>query len=243
MTMRCVTNSARQGGGQLPDVSVIVPAYNEQQRIGATLQAIRLAAGPDRLEIVVVDDGSFDGTIDEAAAYADRVLCHATNKGKGEALLSGYRAAKGRVIIFLDADLGESACHYGELLEPVACGACDMAIAALPAAARKGGFGLVKGLAVRGIYQLCGYRASAPLSGQRAMRREVLERIGKLSGGFGIEVGLTIDAVRSGFRVAEVGVPFRHRETGRDLPGFVHRARQFVSIGATLFHKWRRPLC
>lgn len=236
-------NDPRDETQQRPDVSIIVPAYNEQSGIGGTLMAIKAASGAARAEIIVVDDGSTDGTIGQAAPHADLVLCHSANKGKGAALLSGYQASKGRVVMFLDADLGESACRYGALLEPVAVGACDMAIAVLPRPTKRGGFGLVKGLAVRGIYRLCGYRASAPLSGQRAMRREVLERIGSLSGGFGIEVGLTIDAVRSGFCVAEVEVPFRHRETGRDLPGFWHRAQQFVSVGATLFHKWRKPVC
>lgn len=191
----------------------------------------------------MVDDGSKDDTILVATPYVNRVICHSCNMGKGAALSNGWRMASGSYIIFLDADLGESAANLGLLLEPLLRDEYDMTIAELPRASIRGGFGLVKGLAVMGIYRLCGYRTRTPLSGQRAIRREVLERIGGLSGGFGIEVGLTIDVARAGFRIGEIPVPFRHRESGRDWHGFYHRGKQFVSVGRTLIYKWLHPIC
>ncbi len=190
-----------------------------------------------------MDDGSKDETILAATPYADRVICHSCNMGKGAALHNGWRMANGSYIIFLDADLGESAGNVGLLLEPILQNEYDMTIAELPMAQIRGGFGLVKGLAIKGIYRLCGYRTRTPLSGQRAIRREVLERIGGLSRGFGIEVGLTIDVARAGFRIGELPIPFRHRESGRDWHGFYHRGKQFVSVGRTLIHKWLNPIC
>ena len=228
-----------------PVISAIIPAWNEAERIGTTLYHLRRteeSSGKRLAEIIVVDDGSEDDTWRRAEPYADRVLRHARRRGKGAALETGWREVKGEILLFLDADLGETASFALHLVSPVLRDAADMTIAKLPPARSKGGFGLVKGLAVCGVYCLSGFRCEAPLSGQRAMRREVLEDIGGLSRGFGIEVGLTIDALRKGYRLLEVEVPFRHRETGRDWSGFVHRGRQFLAVGRTPLQKWRQPI-
>lgn len=227
-----------------PCVSVIVPAWNEAERIGVTLRHLRsmeLSAGTLR-EIIVVDDGSDDDSWRAAEHYADQVIRHARRRGKGAALETGWQAAKGEILVFLDADLGESAAYSSRLIQPVLDDQADMTIAILPEATVKGGFGLVKGLAVTGIYRLSGFRPQAPLSGQRAVKRQVLTKIGGLSQGFGIEVGLTIDALRHGYRIAEVEVPFHHRYTGRNWQGFIHRGRQFWHVSRTLLQKWRHPV-
>lgn len=227
-----------------PSVSVIVPAWNEAERIGSTLRHLRsmeLTGGTLR-EIIVIDDGSDDDCWREAEHYADQVIRHARRRGKGAALETGWQAAKGDILVFLDADLGESAVHSSLLLQPVLADQVDMTIAILPEPSVRGGFGLVKGLAITGIHRLSGFRPAAPLSGQRAVKRQVLERIGGLSQGFGIEVGLTIDALRLGYRIAEVEVPFHHRYTGRNWHGFIHRGRQFWHVSRTLLQKWRHPV-
>lgn len=226
-----------------PSITIVIPAWNEKDRIRDTL--LSLGKAPWKRyskEVVVVDDGSKDGTSEVVGGLADRVIRHPSNLGKGKAMETGWRATSGEVILFLDADLGSTAGHAWKLLDPILRDQADMTIAILPPAMRKGGFGFVKGLASLGIHRLCGFRAAAPLSGQRAIRREVLERIGGLAGDFGIEVGLTIDTARSGYRIREVEVPLRHRETGRDLSGFVHRGKQLVQVGKTLLHKWREPV-
>lgn len=220
-----------------PDISVIVPAYNEANRLGDTLQTIRRL--PQINEIVVVDDGSGDNTAVVARKWADIVVRWEQNRGKGHALDLGWKKSKGKVIVFLDADLGSSADLAARLIEPVVTGRCDMTIATFPPAKRKGGFGLVKGLADQGVRRLTGQSVKAPLSGQRAMCRRLLEQISPLSRDFGIEVSLTVEAIRYGFRICEVPVAFRHRETGRNLAGFVHRGRQFVHISRTLYRLWR----
>ena len=117
-----------------------------------------------------------------------------------------------------------------------------MAVACLAPAKKRGGLGLVKLLARYGIMALSGFRCQAPLSGQRAVRKQVLEKI-TLSDGFGVEVGLTIDAAALGFRIVEVGIPFRHRLTGNDAAGWMHRGKQFAEVGRTLWSKWRKPVC
>lgn len=219
------------------DISVVVPAYNESDRIGETLHAIKQLNSVD--EVVVVDDGSADNTYDIAREWADVVIRREHNHGKGPALDLGWRKSKGDVIVFLDADLGATAALAENLIEPVISGQCDMSVASFPPAETKGGFGVVKTLAAQGVKSLTGKRMTAPLSGQRAMRRRLLERIPPLAHGFGIEVYLTVETLRNGFRVCEIPVSFRHRETGRNVAGFVHRGKQFVHISKTLYRLWR----
>ncbi|WP_139489285.1 glycosyltransferase family 2 protein [Brevibacillus dissolubilis] len=218
-------------------VSVIIPAYNEAANIEATLQAVRRAVPCD--ELIVVDDGSQDDTVRLAKRYADHVCSLPQNYGKGTALQIGWRLARGEVLLLLDGDLKETAAEAHRLVTPVLEGHCDMAIAAFPRPKQRTGFGLAKGLARHGIKMLTGFTPSAPLSGQRAIRREVLAQVGTLDHGFGIEVGLTVDVLRAGYKVQEVPVEFSHRQTGNDLHGFMHRGKEFVAIGRALSRKWR----
>ena len=193
--------------------------------------------------MLVVDDGSDDGTAEIARAYADDVISHAANKGKGEAMNSGWRRAKGDIVLFADADLGDSARHLEKLIVPLEEDRADMAVARFAVSPSKGGFGFAKALARHGIERLTGYRTEAPLSGQRAVRRRVLEQIGGLSPGYGAEVGLTVDVLRRGYCVCEIDLPLGHREYGKTWNGFLHRGTQMIDIGRTLFVKWREPLC
>lgn len=218
-------------------VTAIVPAYNEACRIEDTVRAISTIEQVH--DVLVVDDASSDDTAARARMAGARVLTLSRNGGKGQALMAGLAQTTSDILLLLDADLGLSAARAQSLLAPVQSGHADMTVARFPKRAHKGGFGLAKGLAVWGIARATGFVADAPLSGQRAVRREVLERVGRLAPGWGIEVALTIDTLRLGFRVQEVEVSFEHRVTGRDAAGFWHRGRQFADIGRAL---WPRLL-
>ncbi len=217
-------------------ISAIIPAYNEAERIGCTVRAVSTIDGID--EIVVVVDGSTDETAklaDEAGAV---VICKRENAGKGAALTTGVQSATGDILLLLDADLGETAEQAGRLLKPIVSGAADMAIASFPVIPGKGGgMGLVVKFARAGIRRATGQTMADPLSGQRALRREVWEKIGGFEPGFGAEVALTIDAVRAGFRVLEVPTTMTHRVTGRDWAARRHRAKQLVAVLRAL---WKR---
>ena len=89
-----------------------------------------------------------------------------------------------------------------------------------------GGFGLALGFARWAIRRLCGAETMAPISGQRAMRADVLRATLPFARGFGMEIGMTVDAVRAGFRLREYELDLEHRATGRSLAGFAHRAAQ-----------------
>ena len=206
-------------------VLVVIPARDEAGRIEATVRAARALRGAG--EVVVVADVSTDGTAALARAAGARVLVRARPAGKGAALQAGVaRSRPADVYLFLDGDLGESAGAAGALLDAVVGDRADLAIGALPRQPGHGGFRMVKRFARGVIGVLSGYRPHEPLSGQRALTRDVLDAVRPLAGGFAVEVAMTIDAVRAGFRVIEVPVDMEHVPTGRDVAGFVHRARQ-----------------
>lgn len=217
-------------------VSAIIPAYNEAQSICATIQALQGITEIN--EIIVVDDGSSDLTAAQAllAGASVRQLPH--NRGKGGALQEGVRLAQGEILCFVDADLGASAAEFTHLLRPVLADQADMTIAIFPPARRRGGWGLVKRLAIYGISKLSGYHPVSPLSGQRVLRRRVWESLRTPLVGFGVEVGLTVECLRNGYRLQEIPVQMTHRETGRDLSGFKHRGKQFLHLLRTLKQLW-----
>ena len=147
-----------------PRVVALVPARNEADRIGATVSALRELRDVD--EVVVVDDGSTDGTASVALAGGAAVLRTGRRTGKGGALEGGLRRLPAAdVWLFADADLGETAASLSAVLEPVIDGRADLAIAVFPEGQGGGGLGMVKRSAARAIRVLSGFPALEPLSG------------------------------------------------------------------------------
>jgi hypothetical protein len=132
-------------------------------------------------------------------------------------------------VLLCDGDLGDSAAELVALVEAVNTGECDLAVAGFKVRVG-GGFGIVLRFSRWAIKRRCGYLATAPISGQRAMRLETLRAVLPFAAGYGMETAMTIDAVRAGFTVAEVELELAHRATGRDLRGFLHRGRQLADI-------------
>ncbi|MTI79392.1 MAG: glycosyltransferase [Firmicutes bacterium] len=216
-----------------PKVSAIIPAYNESEHIYQTVSALLNISEIN--EIIVVDDDSLDDTALKAEQAGAEVIKLLQNEGKGGALTRGVNESTGDVLLLLDGDLGESARHARELLMPVVVGEVDMSVAKFPRSNKKAGFGLVKGLARAGIRHFAGIEVEAPLSGQRAITRQVAKDIIPFASGYGVEVGLTIRVARLGYKIVEVPVAMTHAETGRDLAGFKHRGKQFVHVAKELF--------
>ncbi|WP_431897345.1 glycosyltransferase family 2 protein [Nonomuraea sp. bgisy101] len=220
------------------DTAVVIPARDEAERIGATVAAAMDLPGVDL--VVVVDDGSTDQTGRVARAAGARVVRHSRNRGKAGAMESGAEAVrlldgpKPRHLLFLDADLGDTARAASALVEPVRAGAADMTIAVFATRVKLGGHGIVVRLARDGIKRASGFTAAQPLNGQRCLTRDAFEAARPLAHGFGVETALTIDLVRKGFRVAEVEVDMAHRATGTDWRAQVHRARQLRDVALAL---------
>jgi glycosyltransferase involved in cell wall biosynthesis len=223
----------------MADLFVIVTARNEAQRIEATLAG--LARAFPGAPVWVADDGSSDATPQLARAAGARVVRSERAIGKGaaatlaaEAALLHARAQEspvrpGSVFVLCDGDLGRSAAELSALADAVAEGRADVAVAAFAVRAG-GGLGIARGFARWTIRRRCGARTAAPISGQRALSRAALEDALPFAHGFGMEMGMTIDAVRAGHRLRELELGLCHRASGRTPAGFVHRAGQLCDF-------------
>jgi len=217
---------------------VVVAARDEAARIGATLAA--LAAALPGAQLWLADDGSRDATARIAERMGARVVTCAGRLGKGAAMTAAVRralrcarasggAAGETIFILCDGDLGCSAGLLSELAYTVARDRGDLAVAAFERA-QGGGLGLVRAFARHAVRSRCGLSLRAPLSGQRALRAGALERLLPFAEGFGMELGMTLDASRAGLAIVEIGLDLEHRSTGRSPAGFAHRARQLREI-------------
>jgi glycosyltransferase involved in cell wall biosynthesis len=220
------------------DTAVVIAAKDEQDRIASTVEAAASLPGVDL--VVVVDDGSTDGTGRLAEGGGAKVVRHSRNRGKAAAMETGAAAVRlldgdiPRHLLFLDADLGETAKHAAPLIEPVRDGSAAMTIAVFTELIKLGGHGFVVRLSRDGIRRLTGWSPAQPLNGQRCLTRAAFEAALPLASGFGVETALTIDLVRKGFKVTEVEVPLAHRATGTDWRAQAHRARQFRDVARAL---------
>ena len=224
------------------EVAVVIPARNEADRIQATVTA---AIGiPAVALVVVVDDGSKDGTAAAARQAGAVVLRHVRNRGKGAAMETGAEAVRlldqrehrdrPRHLLFLDADLAGTAALAGPLIDPVLAGKADMTIAVFASRVKLGGHGLVVGLSGGGIRRATGWQPAQPLNGQRCLTRAAFEAACPLARGWGVETGLTIDLLRKGLRVTEVEVELAHRATGTGMRAQLHRAHQLTDVARAL---------
>ncbi len=225
-----------------PKRAVIAAAHNEADRIGSTLDALKGALPEARL--YVADDASSDGTPEIAMQHGAWVIRRQRSHGKGGNVTAAAEAALDDVdpdatILLCDSDLGASAAELVALVEAVERGDCDLAVGAF-ARREGGGFGIAVGYARRKIEELSGFQAQAPISGQRAMRADVLRDLLPFAAGFGMETGMTIDAVRAGHRVKEIELPLEHRATRRTVGGFLHRGRQWLDFRKAVRAR-RRP--
>jgi glycosyltransferase involved in cell wall biosynthesis len=207
-----------------------VTARDEADRLPDTLAALG-DAFPDAA-VVVADDGSRDGT-SHAALEGGADVVRAPGIGKGGAATLGVQRVLEhgveRAVVLCDGDLGTSARALPRLVAALDAGEGDLAVAAF-AHRVGGGFGAALGFARWAIERLTGLRVEAPISGQRALRPEVARAVLPFAPGFGMEIGMTVDAHRAGFRLVEVELELEHRATGRTAAGFVHRARQLLAF-------------
>ena len=219
--------------------AVIVTAWNEADRLAETLRALKGAFPDDR--ILVADDASSDATPEIAQREGAELVRAPRRLGKGGvANLAVERLrADGPLpdLLLVDGDLGASAARLSELR-----GRGDLAVAVFSRRVG-GGFGIALGFAAWALRKLTGVEPAAPISGQRALTAEAAEAVTPFAPGFGMEIGMTVDAHRAGLRLVEVELDLEHRATGRTAPGFVHRARQlrdFVRVYLTRRRGQRR---
>lgn len=221
-------------------VCAIVPLYNEEKYARETL--ISLLKSSIITDIVAVDDGSVDDTWNIICGIKGiHKIRHNTNNGKAEAIKEAIRRFDGDIYVFVDGDLGSSALKVEALIHHVLDNKSDMCIAKFPETSQGGGLGILKGFSRYAVKKITSMDFPCPLSGQRALRREViLDRNVQLHKGYGIEVGMLIDALKSGYRVGYVELDMTHRITGKDFKGYVHRLRQFKDVAWVVFKELLR---
>lgn len=209
---------------------MIIPAYNEELRIGTVLRAVKAAKLVD--EIIVVSDASTDRTAQVAREIGGcEVIELAFNSGKGGAMFAGANATKAEIIAFVDADLeGLKGDHLDRIIKPILTDACDMCI------------GIFRG---GKFWSDTAQRISPYISGQRAMKRWILESIpfiGEMR--MGVEVTINTYAKRSKARVIRVvlhGVSNTFKESKMGLvKGVRARGKMYAEIGRALVRLRRK---
>lgn len=216
-------------------------ARDEAAAITATLAALARAFPDARLW--VADDGSRDATAALAEAAGATVAGEGAHRGKGAAMTAAARAALKAagpgadecLFVLCDGDLGSSAVRLVALAQAVAGPPERIAVAAF-ARPRGGGFGIALGFARGAIRRRTGRRLRAPMSGQRALRGRALRGLLPFADGFGMELGIALDAHSAGVELVELELDLEHRARGRRPAAFVHRARQL----ADMFRAYRR---
>jgi glycosyltransferase involved in cell wall biosynthesis len=205
-------------------VAAIVPAFNEAGGIGNVLSV--LSQVEQLSEILVVDDGSTDRTVEQARCQADadrriRILRHPVNQGKGQAIFTAWRATRAPVLLTLDADLiNLTPEQVRELILPVVERRADMTL----------------GLFCHSRWPtVASHRLTPWLTGQRCFRADLLKRVSdKAAAGYGVETALTVAARKQNLRIQRVplhGVTHPPSETHRGLwKGVRTRARMYGQI-------------
>lgn len=201
-------------------LSVVIPVYNEVNTIGQIVdRVLAVDVGLD-IEIILVDDGSTDGTRAKleklAQCPAINVLYHERNQGKGAALRSGFAVVTGDVVLIQDADLEYDPQEYPRLIEPILAGKADVVF----------GSRFVGGQSHRVLYfwHYLGNRLLTLISNiftnlnltdvetcYKVFRREVLEQIEIRENGFGFELEITAKVAKKGWRIYEVGISYAGR--------------------------------
>jgi dolichol-phosphate mannosyltransferase len=206
----------------MPDilVSIIIPAFNEEDNLGNVLTELHRFAELVQMnnEIIVVDDGSTDKTNEIASRNGAKVLLNITNQGKGHSLKCGFECAKGEIIVTMDADGSHDPQDIGKLVFPLLNG-IDIAVGSR--------FNTLEGRKTTTRVNLFGNRLINLLfllitgsvvtdsqSGFRAYNSKVLKEIVVTSKGFEVETELTLKSILGGYLFKEVPIFVRNRAHG-----------------------------
>ena len=200
-------------------VSVVIPCFNERDTIEQVVNSVRNSP-IQNIEIIVVDDGSTDGTIDvlkeKVAGLADQIIYQPANRGKGAALRTGFAAATGDIILVQDADLEYSPSDYPALLQPIFSGNADVVF----------GSRFLGGRPHRVLYfwHMVGNRFLTLLSNMftnlnltdletcyKVFRAPLLKNLDLRERGFGFEPEITAKLAKTRCRIYEVGISYSGR--------------------------------
>ncbi len=202
-------------------LTIVIPAYNEEEAIASTVERtlscraeVMERGGVSAVQIIVVDDGSTDATLQIASSYDEiEVVSFGANRGYGAAIKEGFRRGNGDLLGFLDADGTCDPRFFGDLCAAFSRGDADIALGSrltpesrMPRVRRLGNrvFAIMLGI-------LANRRVTDAASGMRVLRREALEKLGRLPDGLHYTPAMSARAVLSGLRVVEIPMPYEER--------------------------------
>jgi glycosyltransferase involved in cell wall biosynthesis len=192
-------------------LSVLIPVYNEESTIDELLAAV-VAVDIDK-EIIVVDDCSTDRTAEHLAQWSNdiRLLCHATNRGKGAAVRTAMAAATGDAVIIQDADLEYDPQDYAALMAPIEAGQTKVVYGARDLEGQKALMRLGNQFMTAATNLLYGVHLKDVETCYKVFAREVAERLDLDSEGFELETELTAQIIRLGYGIVEIPVSYAPR--------------------------------
>jgi glycosyltransferase involved in cell wall biosynthesis len=211
---------ARQEPGVQMKLSVVIPVYNERESLPITLERVRKT--PFEKEIILVDDGSTDGTREDLQKMREnqeegvRIFFHEKNRGKGAALRTGFKAVTGDIVIIQDADLEYNPEDYGRLLEPILDGRADVVYGSRFLGGPHRVLFFWHFMANRALTLISNMLTNLNLSDMetcyKVFRADVVRNLELTSDRFNIEPEITVKLARAGFRIYETPISYSGRD-------------------------------
>ncbi|MCL5949133.1 MAG: glycosyltransferase family 2 protein [Candidatus Bathyarchaeota archaeon] len=218
-----------------PDVSIIIPTYCEEETIAEVLQrVIKVSWSLGNTEIIVVDDGSTDHTAEKVAAFPFvKYLRHQNNLGKGAAIRTGIKNARGKILVIQDADLEYLPEYIPALVKPISEGPMDIVYGSRFKGKPEGmsfshfvGNSILSGVA-RFLYNI---QITDIMTGQKAFKKSILNSAELEENGFAVEIEITCKGFNKDKKFTEIPIPYTYRRYGVSKIAYIDGLRSLVKL-------------